>query len=106
MVYTLTDDLANPAITRLGRQQKALMPDKPFFMYLSGALMPHHVPQRMVGTAQASSHGWWTNFAKRCTCARKSWASFHRTQCSRCVMMTRREHCVLWNDAQLFLGAL
>src|SRR5262245_55162680 len=30
--YTLTDDLANRAITWV-RQQKALLPDKPFFMY-------------------------------------------------------------------------
>ena len=43
--YTLTEDLANRAITWV-RQQKALMPDKPFFMYFApGAThAPHHVP--------------------------------------------------------------
>ena len=44
--YTLTEDLANRAITWV-RQQKALTPDKPFFMYFApGAThAPHHVPK-------------------------------------------------------------
>src|SRR5262249_45606263 len=44
--YTLNEDLANRAI-RWVRQQKALMPDKPFFMYYApGAThAPHHVPR-------------------------------------------------------------
>ena len=44
--YTLTEDLADHAITWV-RQQKALMPDKPFFMYFApGAThAPHHVPK-------------------------------------------------------------
>ena len=44
--YTLTEDLTDRAITWL-RQQKALMPDKPFFMYFApGAThAPHHVPK-------------------------------------------------------------
>ncbi|BBA90402.1 arylsulfatase [Mycobacterium pseudoshottsii JCM 15466] len=44
--YTLTEDLADRAITWV-RQQKALMPDKPFFMYFApGATRaPHHVPK-------------------------------------------------------------
>lgn len=44
--YTLTEDLADRAITWVG-QQKALMPDKPFFMYFApGAThAPHHVPK-------------------------------------------------------------
>jgi arylsulfatase A-like enzyme len=43
--YTLTEDLADRAITWV-RQQKALMPDKPFFVYFApGAThAPHHVP--------------------------------------------------------------
>jgi arylsulfatase A-like enzyme len=43
--YTLNEDLADKAITWV-RQQKALMPDKPFFMYYApGAThAPHHVP--------------------------------------------------------------
>ena len=44
--YTLTQDLADHAITWV-RQQQALMPDKPFFMYFApGAThAPHHVPR-------------------------------------------------------------
>src|SRR4029077_19560104 len=43
--YTLNEDLADRAISWV-RQQKALMPDKPFFMYYApGAThAPHHVP--------------------------------------------------------------
>ncbi len=43
--YHLTEDLADHAIDWV-RQQKALMPDKPFFMYFApGAThAPHHVP--------------------------------------------------------------
>jgi arylsulfatase A-like enzyme len=45
--YTLTEDLADHAITWV-RQQKALAPDKPFFMYFApGAThAPHHVPKQ------------------------------------------------------------
>jgi arylsulfatase A-like enzyme len=48
--YTLTEDLADRAITWV-RQQKALVPDKPFFMYWApGAThAPHHVPRGVVG---------------------------------------------------------
>jgi arylsulfatase A-like enzyme len=45
--YTLTEDLADRAIAWV-RQQKALTPDKPFFMYFApGAThAPHHVPKQ------------------------------------------------------------
>ena len=45
--YTLNEDLADRAITWV-RQQKALAPDKPFFMYyVPGAThAPHHVPKQ------------------------------------------------------------
>ncbi|MGH6911847.1 MAG: sulfatase-like hydrolase/transferase, partial [Phenylobacterium sp.] len=44
--YTLTEDLADRAITWV-RQQKAMTPDKPFFVYFApGAThAPHHVPK-------------------------------------------------------------
>src|SRR5262249_55420640 len=43
--YHLSEDLADKAI-KWARQQKALMPDKPFFIYFApGAThAPHHVP--------------------------------------------------------------
>jgi arylsulfatase A-like enzyme len=45
--YTLNEDLADRAITWV-RQQKALAPDRPFFMYyVPGAThAPHHVPRQ------------------------------------------------------------
>ena len=44
--YHLTEDLADRAVSWV-RQQKALMPDKPFFVYFApGAThAPHHVPK-------------------------------------------------------------
>ena len=44
--YHLTEDLADRAVSWM-RQQKALMPDKPFFVYFApGAThAPHHVPK-------------------------------------------------------------
>jgi arylsulfatase len=44
--YHLTEDLADRAVSWI-RQQKALMPDKPFFVYFApGAThAPHHVPK-------------------------------------------------------------
>jgi len=47
--YTLNEDLADRAITWV-RQQKALAPDKPFFMYYApGAThAPHHVPKEWI----------------------------------------------------------
>jgi arylsulfatase len=47
--YHLTEDLADKAIA-WGAQQKALMPDKPFFVYFApGAThAPHHVPKEWI----------------------------------------------------------
>ena len=51
--YHLTEDMTDQAIEWV-RQQKALMPDKPFFLYFApGAThAPHHVPDRVVGQVQ------------------------------------------------------
>ena len=47
--YHFTEDMTNKAIGWT-RQQKALMPDKPFFMYFApGAThAPHHVPKEWI----------------------------------------------------------
>ncbi len=58
--YHLTEDLADRAISWM-RQQKALMPDKPFFVYFApGAThAPHHVPKEWADRyAGAFAHGW------------------------------------------------
>ena len=54
--YHLTEDLADHAIGWV-RSQKALMPDKPFFMYFApGAThAPHHVPKEWMDRTRASS---------------------------------------------------
>ena len=58
--YHLTADLADRAITWV-RTQKALMPDRPFFVYFApGAThAPHHVPKEWADEyAGEFAHGW------------------------------------------------
>src|SRR6201997_2949176 len=58
--YHLTEDLADKAIAWV-RQQKALMPDKPFFMYFApGAThAPHHVPTEWIDKYKGKfDQGW------------------------------------------------
>ncbi|MGZ0712738.1 arylsulfatase (plasmid) [Coraliomargarita sp. W4R53] len=58
--YHLTEDLADHAISWV-RTQKALMPDKPFFVYLApGAThAPHHVPKEWADKYKGQfSDGW------------------------------------------------
>ena len=58
--YHLTEDLADRAIGWV-RQQKALMPDKPFFVYFApGAThAPHHVPKEWADKYQGQfADGW------------------------------------------------
>ena len=58
--YHLTVDLTDHAIAWV-RQQKALMPDKPFFIYFApGAThAPHHVPKEWIEKYKGKfAHGW------------------------------------------------
>ena len=58
--YHLTEDLADRAVSWV-RQQKALMPDKPFFVYFApGAThAPHHVPKEWADKYKgAFDDGW------------------------------------------------
>ena len=58
--YHLTDDLATKAIGWI-RQQKSLMPDKPFFVYFApGAThAPHHVPKEWIDKYKGKfDQGW------------------------------------------------
>ncbi len=58
--YTLNDDLSERAVTWI-RQQKAMMPDKPFFMYYApGAThAPHHVPKEWSDKYKGKFDGGW-----------------------------------------------
>jgi arylsulfatase len=58
--YHFTEDITDRAIAWV-RQQKALMPDKPFFMYYApGAThAPHHVPEEWSAKYKGKfDHGW------------------------------------------------
>ena len=58
--YHFTEDMTNKAIGWM-RQQKALMPDKPFFMYFApGAThAPHHVPKEWIDKYKGKfDEGW------------------------------------------------
>jgi arylsulfatase A-like enzyme len=58
--YHFTEDITDRAIAWV-REQKALMPDKPFFMYFApGAThAPHHVPEEWSAKYQGKfDHGW------------------------------------------------
>jgi arylsulfatase A-like enzyme len=58
--YHFTEDMTNKAI-KWARQQKALMPDKPFFMYFApGAChAPHHVPKDWIDKYKGKfDQGW------------------------------------------------
>ena len=58
--YHLTEDMTNKAMG-WARQQKALMPDKPFFMYYApGAThAPHHVPKDWIAKYKGKFDGGW-----------------------------------------------
>jgi arylsulfatase A-like enzyme len=63
--YTLNEDLADHAITWV-RQQKALTPDKPFFMYYApGAThAPHHVPKEWIDKYRGKFDEGWDTLRK------------------------------------------
>jgi arylsulfatase len=64
--YHLTEDIADKAITWV-RQQKALMPDKPFFVYFApGAThAPHHVPAEWSETYKGAFDDGWDALRER-----------------------------------------
>ena len=78
--YHLTEDLADKAIAWV-RQQKALMPDKPFFMYFApGAThAPHHVPEGVDRQVQGQVRPRLGQAARdHLRASRRSWASSRR----------------------------
>ncbi len=78
--YHFTEDMTDKAIAWI-RQQKALMPDKPFFVYFApGAThAPHHVPRSGRTSTRASSTRAGTRSARRRSPVRRSSASFPPT---------------------------
>ena len=83
--YHFTEDMTDKAIGWI-RQQKSLMPDKPFFVYYApGAThAPHHVPDGVVRQVHAAvSTGAGTRCARRSSPGRRSSAWCHPTPSSR-----------------------
>jgi arylsulfatase A-like enzyme len=64
--YHLTEDLADHAVNWV-RQQKALMPDKPFFVYFApGAThAPHHVPKEWIAKYEGQFDDGWDALRER-----------------------------------------
>jgi arylsulfatase len=76
--YHLTEDMTDRAIGWV-HQQKALMPEKPFFVYFSpgAAHAPHHVAKEWADKYKGRfAQGW---AAARRPRGRRSWASSDRT---------------------------
>ena len=73
--YHLTEDMADRAIEWVP-QQKALMPDKPFFVYYApGAThAPHHIFRSGPTSTRAGSTRAGTSCARRRSPGRRSWA--------------------------------
>ncbi len=71
--YYFNDDLTDQAINWI-RQQKALMPDKPFFAYYApGAThAPHHVPKEWADKYRGRFDQGWDRCARRPSRARRS----------------------------------
>ena len=94
--YHFTEDMTDKAIDWV-RQQKALMPDKPFFMYFApGAThAPHHVPEGVVGQVQGQvRRRAGTRCARRPSRARRSSASIPPDA----ELTARHEEIPAWDD--------
>jgi arylsulfatase len=77
--YHLMEDLADKAIGYI-RQQKAIAPDKPFFIYFApGAThAPHHVPKDWIAKYKGKFDQGWDKLREEPSRARRSSASFRR----------------------------
>jgi arylsulfatase len=75
--YHFTEDMTDKAIAWV-RQQKALMPDKPFFVYFApGAThAPHHVPKTWIDKYKGRFDQGWDTLREETLARQKNWASF------------------------------
>jgi arylsulfatase A-like enzyme len=93
--YHLTEDLTDHAISWV-RQQKALMPDKPFFVYFApGAThAPHHVPKEWVDTYAGQFDDGWDVLRER-TLARQKELGVVPAETE---LTARHEEITAWDD--------
>ena len=93
--YHLTEDLADKAIAWVG-QQKALMPDKPFFMYFApGAThAPHHVPKEWIEKYRGKFDDGWDRLRERTFARQKELGVIPQD----CELTPRHEEIPAWDD--------
>lgn len=93
--YHLTEDLADHAVAWM-RQQKALMPDRPFFLYFApGAThAPHHVPPEWVEKYAGRFHDGWDVLRER-TLARQKELGVVPADAS---LTARHDEITAWDD--------
>ena len=93
--YTLNEDLANRATTWI-RQQKALMPDKPFFMYYApGAThAPHHVPKEWSDKYKGKFDGGWDKLREETIARQKKLGVIPKDA----VLTERHKEIPAWNE--------
>ena len=93
--YTLTEDLANRATTWI-RQQKALMPDKPFFVYFApGAThAPHHVPKEWSDKDKGKFDGGWDKLREETLARQKKLGVIPKDA----VLTARHEEIPAWDE--------
>jgi arylsulfatase len=93
--YHLTEDLADKAIAWVG-QQKALMPDKPFFMYFApGAThAPHHVPSEWIEKYRGKFDGGWDGQRERTFARQKELGVIPQD----CELTPRHEEIPAWDE--------
>jgi arylsulfatase A-like enzyme len=93
--YTLNEDLADRATTWI-RQQKALMPDKPFFVYYApGAThAPHHVPKEWSDKYKGKFDGGWDKLREETLARQKKLGVVPKVA----VLTKRHDEIPAWDD--------
>ena len=93
--YHLTEDLADKAMKWV-RQQKSLMPDKPFFMYFApGAThAPHHVPKEWSDKYKGKFDQGWDKLRQE-TFTRQRWLGVIPPDCQ---LTERHPEIPAWDD--------
>ena len=93
--YTLNEDLADRAITWV-RQQKALVPDKPFFMYYApGAThAPHHVPKEWSDKYKGKFDAGWDVLREKIVARQKKLGVIPKDA----VLTRRHDEIPAWDD--------
>ena len=93
--YHLTEDLADHAISWI-HTQKALMPDKPFFVYFSpGAThAPHHVPKEWADKYKGKFAQGWDNLREETLARQKALGVVPQA----CELTARHAEIPAWDD--------